>query len=257
MLGAFEFPPLGHLFEWPDIAFEDTPFAINKVVLCIFASSVLVVSFFTIAASRSRQGSHVPKGIQNLAEAGLEVVEKNISLEVMGPHGRHFTPFLAALFYWILFMNVFGLLPVIQLPAASRMALPGFLALMVYALMWFYGFKAQGPRYITNSIFPPGVPKFLYLLVTPIEFVSKFLVRPFSHAVRLFANLMAGHILLTTFALLTAALWIGKWNAIFLPLPFAMGVAMTAFEVLVAALQAYIFTILAAVYLNESLHPDH
>jgi F-type H+-transporting ATPase subunit a len=199
----------------------------------------------------------VPSGVQNVAEAGLELVEKNIALEVMGHEGRRFTPFLAALFYWILFMNLFGLVPLVQLPAASRMAIPMFLALLVYVLMWGFGFKAQGPRYLTNSIFPPGVPKFLYVLVTPIELVSKFVVRPFSHAVRLFANLMAGHILLTTFALLTAALWIAKWNVIFLPLPFAMGVAMTGFEVLVAALQAYIFTILAAVYLNESLHPDH
>lgn len=257
MLGAFEFPPLSHLFEWPDLAFEDTPFAINKVVLCILASSALVLAFFFAAASRSRKGSLVPSGVQNVAEAGLELVEKNIALEVMGHEGRRFTPFLAALFYWILFMNLFGLVPLVQLPAASRMAIPMFLALLVYVLMWGFGFKAQGPRYLTNSIFPPGVPKFLYVLVTPIELVSKFVVRPFSHAVRLFANLMAGHILLTTFALLTAALWIAKWNVIFLPLPFAMGVAMTGFEVLVAALQAYIFTILAAVYLNESLHPDH
>jgi F-type H+-transporting ATPase subunit a len=123
--------------------------------------------------------------------------------------------------------------------------------------MIFVGFRSQGPRYFTNAIFPPGVPKALYILVTPIEFVSKFLVRPFSHMVRLFANLMAGHILLTTFALLTAALWLAKWNAVFLPLPFLMGVAMLGFELLVAVLQAYIFTILAAVYIGESLHPEH
>jgi F-type H+-transporting ATPase subunit a len=119
VLGAFEFPPLSHLFEWPDLAFEDTPFAINKVVLCILASSALVLAFFFAAASRSRKGSLVPSGVQNVAEAGLELVEKNIALEVMGHEGRRFTPFLAALFYWILFMNLFGLVPLVQLPAAS------------------------------------------------------------------------------------------------------------------------------------------
>jgi F-type H+-transporting ATPase subunit a len=154
-------------------------------------------------------------------------------------------------------MNLVGLIPGIQFPAASKIAIPMFLALLVYFCMWIWGFKAQGPKYFVHSIFPPGVPKFLYILVTPIEFVSKFLVRPFSHAVRLFANLMAGHILLTTFALLTAALWISKPNAGFIVLPFSMGIAMTGFELLVAVLQAYIFTILAAVYINESLHPDH
>jgi F-type H+-transporting ATPase subunit a len=101
------------------------------------------------------------------------------------------------------------------------------------------------------------VPKALYLLVTPIEFVSTFLVRPFSLAVRLFANMLAGHILLVTFAVLSAALWVAQWYAVFLPLPALMLVFLTGFEILVAFLQAYIFTILAAVYIGGAMHPEH
>jgi F-type H+-transporting ATPase subunit a len=120
------------------------------------------------------------------------------------------------------------------------------------------GVANQGPiGYLKSSLFPPGVPKALYLLVTPIEFVSTFLVRPFSLAVRLFANLLAGHILLVTFAVLTAALWVQQWYACFMPLPFLMLLFLTGFELLVAFLQAYIFTILTAVYIGGAMHPEH
>jgi F-type H+-transporting ATPase subunit a len=108
-------------------------------------------------------------------------------------------------------------------------------------------------------LFPPGVPKALYLLVTPIEFISTIIVRPFSLAVRLFANMLAGHILLVTFALLSEALFQAK-DKILIPfgvLPFFMLVFLTAFEVLVAFLQAYIFVILTAVYIGGAAHPEH
>lgn len=255
MLAAFEFPPVSHLFEWPALLFEGTPFEVNKTVVLLLTAGALVVALFVIGG---RRGALVPKGVQNVAEAGYELVEKNIAVEVMGSHeGRKWAPFLASLFYFIWFVNIFGIIPGIQFPATSRIAIPVFLALQTWLIMIFMGFKAQGLGYLKNSLFPPGVPKPLYLLVTPIEFVSTFVVRPFSHAVRLFANMMAGHILLATFALLTAALWLGKWNAIFLPLPFFMTIAMTGFEVLVAVLQAYIFTILTAVYIGGSIHPEH
>jgi len=256
VLGAFEFPPVSHLFEWPELLFEDTPFAVSKFTICVLVASAAVLLFFILA---SRKRALVPSGMQNAAEAGYDLVEKSIGIEVMGvEEGKRWTPFLASLFFFIFAVNILGIIPFFQFPATSRMALPLFLALMVWVLMIFLGIKHQGVGgYLKNSLFPPGVPKPLYLLVTPIEFVSTFLVRPFSHAVRLFANMVAGHILLTTFALLTAALWIGQWNVIFLPLPAIMGVFMTAFEVLVALLQAYIFTILTAVYLGSSIHPEH
>jgi F-type H+-transporting ATPase subunit a len=109
-------------------------------------------------------------------------------------------------------------------------------------------------------LFPPGVPKALYVLVTPIEFLSTFLVRPFSLAVRLFANMLAGHLLLVTFALLTDALLFHNSLVLFKPLavlPLAMDVGITAFEILVAVLQAFIFTILTAVYIGLAMHIEH
>ena len=110
-------------------------------------------------------------------------------------------------------------------------------------------------------MFPPGVPKPIYVLLTPIELISTILVRPFSLAIRLFANMLAGHLLLVTFALLTDAMVHAETKQLLLIplsiLPFGMQIFLTAFEVLVGFLQAYIFTILAAVYIGGALHPEH
>ncbi len=168
--------------------------------------------------------------------------------------GIAFTEALA-LFGFVLFLNIWEIIPGLQFPPTSRIAIPMFLALMVYVLYWFLGFKHQGMKYLTGHLFPPGVPWPLYILLTPIEFIQIAVVRPFSLAVRLFANMMAGHILLTALALLTAYA-LKNAPIIFLG-PFALSVGVTAFELLVGFLQAYIFTLLTAVYIADSLHPEH
>src|SRR4029079_17291392 len=122
-------------------------------------------------------------------------------------------------------------------------------------MYWYLGFRHNGIKYLTGHLFPAGVPKALYLLVTPIEFVQIAVVRPFSLAVRLLANMMAGHILLTALALLTAY---SLTNAPIIAIgPFLLNVGVTGFEILVGFLQAYIFTLLTAVYIADSLHPEH
>jgi F-type H+-transporting ATPase subunit a len=106
-------------------------------------------------------------------------------------------------------------------------------------------------------LFPPGVPKLLYILVTPIELVSTLFVRPLSLSVRLFANMLAGHLLLVSFAVITAAVFDPSAVAVIWPFSLGLLIALTGFEVLVAFLQAFIFTILAAVYIGGALHPEH
>ncbi|MCY3967299.1 MAG: F0F1 ATP synthase subunit A, partial [bacterium] len=134
--------------------------------------------------------------------------------------------------------------------------MPLVLALVVWGVYHVVGIRAQGFfGYIKASLFPPGVPKFLYILVTPIELIQIILIRPLSLAVRLWANMVAGHLLLVAFAVLSAALW----GAGFIPsaLPFFAIILITAFEIFVSALQAFVFTILTAVYISGSLHPEH
>jgi F-type H+-transporting ATPase subunit a len=252
VFGVFEFPPIDELFRWKDIVFKDTPFAINKTSLLVLISSALILIIF-IGASRKMK--LVPSGMQNVVESTYEFVDKGITRDVIGNDATHFTPFLGSLFLFVLFLNIWEIVPGLQFPPTSRIAIPLFLALMVYVLYWFLGFKHQGIKYLTGHLFPAGVPLFLYILVTPIELVQILLVRPFSLAVRLLANMMAGHILLTALALLTAYT---LTNAPIIAIgPFLLNVGVTGFEILVGFLQAYIFTLLTAVYIADSLHAEH
>ena len=254
LFAALEFPPISHLLEWPTII-GDGPFAINKVVLGFFLTVIVTMAIFVLGG---RQTSLVPTGMKNVAESAVDFVRNGIVLQTMGPDGLAWTPFLLSIFFFIFFNNLLGIIPLWQMPGNARMAVPIFLSLLVYIIFNVVGIMNQGlGGYFKNSLFPPGVPKALYILVTPIEFISTFLVRPFSLAVRLFANLLAGHILLVTFGVLAAALWVKGPLVVIMPLPFLMLIFLTGLELLEAFLQAYIFTILAAVFIGGAMHPEH
>ncbi len=249
---ALEFPPINEILRWQDLF----P-TFNKVAL-ISVAAALIGSIVFLLAGR-KDATKAPTGVRNFAEVVVEFIEEQIIMPTMGKSGLGWTPFMLSIFAFIYLCNVPGIIPFIQMPATARMAIPLFLSLLVWVVFIGVGFKHQGIGYLKSSLFPPGVPKALYILVTPIEFISTFLVRPFSLTVRLFANMLAGHILLVTFALLTEELVVSD-TLLLKPvaiLPFFMLVFLTAFEVLVAFLQAYIFTILAAVYIGGAAHPEH
>ena len=250
---ALEFPPINEILRWKDVF----P-TFNKIAIIAVAAALIGTIVFLLAGRKDAKSA--PKGVRNFAESIVEFIENGIVMQTMGRDGLGWTPFLLSLFTFIYLCNVPGIIPFLQMPATARMALPMFLSLLVWVVFIGTGFKHQGLGYLKNSLFPPGVPKALYLLVTPIEFISTFLVRPFSLTVRLFANMLAGHILLVTFALLSEALFQAKGNPALIPvgvLPLFMLIFLTAFEVLVAFLQAYIFTILTAVYIGGAAHPEH
>jgi F-type H+-transporting ATPase subunit a len=252
---GFSFPPINTILRWKDV----TP-GINKVVIISILSAVIGTVLFLVAASKDARKA--PKGSRNLAEIIVEFIEKNIIMETMGKSGMGWTPFLLTMFIFIYLCNLPGIIPFIQMPATARMGVPAFMALLVWVVFNATGIKHQGLfGYFKNVLFPPGVPKALYVLVTPIELISTLVVRPFSLAVRLFANMLAGHLLLVIFALLTQALIQAETQRFFLIpigiLPFGLLIFLTAFEILVAFLQAYIFTVLTAVYIGGAAHPEH
>jgi F-type H+-transporting ATPase subunit a len=252
---ALDFPPISHLTRWPSFLFEGTPYAVNKTVLIYIAAVVLTIAFFFAAGRRAQL---VPKGVQNMAESSLEFVRDGIILQTIGPEGMGYLPLLTTMFFFIFFANIFEVVPFIQFPGNASFAVPLLLAGLVWIIFNVVGIVKQGPfGYLKSELFPPGVPKALYLLVTPIELVSVFLVRPFSLAIRLFANMLAGHLILATFAILCAALFSTTLLVVILPFSFGLLIALTAFEILVAGLQAFIFTILTGVYVGSSMHPDH
>jgi F-type H+-transporting ATPase subunit a len=251
---GLEFPPLGHIVDWPGFVGEGQWWEINKVVVIYAIAMMATFAIFTLGNKKQL----VPTGAQNLAEISVEFIEDQIVIPTMGHEGIKWTPYLTSLFFFIFFCNIFEVIPVFQMPANARIALPMFLALLTYVLFNAAGIKSHGLfGYFKHVLFPPGVPKALYILVTPIEFISNFLVKPFSLMVRLFANLLAGHILLVTFAVLSAGLFTAKWYAVFLPLPAFAMIFFTAFEVMVSFLQAYVFALLSGVYIGMAVSHEH
>jgi F-type H+-transporting ATPase subunit a len=249
---GLEFPPVSHVVEWPTL-FGGDVLGVNKVVLLMWISVALVFALFYFA---TREPKLVPAGVQNVAESSVEFVEDQVVLQTIGPDGLSYTPFLLTLFTFIFTCNVWELIPVAQMPVNARIALPMFMAILVWFIYIIVGIKNQGfLGYFKNATIPPGVPKAILPLVAFIELIGILVTRPLSLAVRLFANMLAGHLLLVSFAVITQALVAS--TIIGGALPLALLVFLMAFELLVAFLQAYIFTMLAAVYIDSSMHPAH
>ncbi len=248
--GGLKFPSLSQLVEWPDII---EPIGFNKIALIHVLTVVIVSVVFLLAG---RQKSTVPTGVRTVAESTIEFVEKQIILPAIGADGLKYLPLLLSFFLFVFFGNVTEVIPFFQMPANARMAGPLVIAIVAWAMFIGVGVKTSGLGYFKDVAFPPGVPGALKPLVAFIEILSTFLLRPFSHAVRLFANMLAGHILLVTFGVLCISVATGLLYLVEL-VTFPGLVLFTAFEIFVSLIQAFVFTILAAVYIGGALHPHH
>jgi F-type H+-transporting ATPase subunit a len=250
------FPPINEILRWQDIF----P-TFNKIALIAVAAALISIVLFLVASRRDPMKA--PTGVRNLVESIVDFIEESIVMQTLGKSGLKWTPFLLSLFVFIFLCNIPGVIPILQMPATARMAIPLSLALLVWVVYIGTGIKHQGMGYFGHLLWPPDVPTALKPLVGAIEFISTIIVTPFSLTVRLLANMMAGHILLVTFALLSESLFTAETKQAFLVpmgiLPFLMLVFLTGFEILVAFLQAYIFAMLAGVYINNSTaaHAEH
>jgi len=251
LLGV-DVPPISNVTIWGSglLGFNKT-----AAIYC-FATVATILVFWL---GTRRKDALVPAGLlQNTAESGVAFVRNQVIMQTIGPEGLGYLPYLTALFFFIFFSNITEIIPGVQFPANARFGVPLVLALLTWVIYNVVGVVKQGPlHYLKNSTIPPGVPKAILPLVMIIELVSTFIVRPFSLMVRLFANMLAGHLILVTFAALTAGLWALKVTVVIAPFSFLLLVAMTGFEILVSFLQAFIFSILTAVYIGSSMHPDH
>jgi F-type H+-transporting ATPase subunit a len=157
VLAALEFPPVSHLIEWPDFALKGNEYlAFNKIALLSLVSAGIVATLFFLAG---RKAQLVPSGVQNMIEAGVEFIRDGIALQILGPHGIGWTPFLTTTFFFIFFCNLWEVIPGIQMPVNARIAIPMFLALVVYVIYNVMGVAKQGLiGYIKSSGFPPGAP---------------------------------------------------------------------------------------------------
>ncbi len=245
-----------HLFLWEDIFFKGTPYAVNRVVILMFVAALFCCGFFLWGAARARQGA---RGIGLVAETAYSFVRNNIAIDVIGPKGAQYTPYLATVFYFILFANLLEIIPGISFPVTSRMALPAVLAFATWLLYNGVGIKHHGFSYFKDTLFPPGVPWPIYFILTPIELFSVFIIRPLTLAIRLFANMMAGHVLVVVFVLFTENLLFTGIGTPLGVLTFLVIAMLIVFELMVIVIQAYIFTTLSAFYIAEALegHGDH
>lgn len=242
------------------ILFEGTPFEIDRIMMVRLIAMVVVVVLFALYARRSRL---VPGRGTGTAELSLDLVRTQVAEAILGEKdGRRFLPLLATIFFMVFALNITGVIPLLNIGGTSVIGVPLVLALIAYVTFIVVGIQANGFfPYFKANLFPPGVPWYLYFLVTPIEFLSTFLLRPFTLTIRLLANLIAGHLLLvlcfsaTDFFL--GELLSGQAIGLFFALTLVAGFAFTLFEILVAVLQAFIFSLLTAVYIGGALHPEH
>ncbi len=229
-------------------------FAFTKPELLALVSMVLAVAFFWAAFAKPKL---VPGVFQNIGEYGLDFIQHQILRPMMGRRGDGFLPFLVALFFFVWIMNLMEVIPILQFPPMSMIAFPAALMLMVYGTYTFLGIKHQGlGGYFANMI-PKDVPPAMLVILAPVEILTYVLVRPFTLAVRLFANMFAGHILLLVFTLASWYLFSATIGLLFSATSFILTIVLTGFELLIQALQAYIFTILTAQYIGGSLEAGH
>ena len=247
-------PPSTADFNLPPV-FGNNEFT-TKPILLVFLSVILISAFFIIS---SRKASVVPGKLQFAGESIYGFVRDGLAKEIIGPEFMKFVPLLFSLFTFILTNNIFGIVPLLQFPTMSHVAFPYVLAMFPFLVFHWVGIKHHGlVKYFKGIAFMPGVPKFAYVLLTPIEIATYFITRPLTLSLRLFANMFAGHLLLLVFILGGDHLIRGVIGLkLVAPFSFVLAIVMTFFEFMVQCLQAYIFTLLTALYIGGALVDEH
>ncbi len=249
---------VNELFEFREPIWTILGFPITRTVFLILAIAVIVSALLFFGL---RKKSVIPSKFQALVESLISFVKDGIAIDIIGPEGAKYVPWLMSVFLFVLVGNMYEVTPGVNFPVTSRMALPVMLAAISWVVFVVAGIKRQGLRYFLGIVWPTSVPVALRPLVGLIEFFSILFIRPLTLAVRLFANMVAGHLMLT---LLLVSGWvfisnvgeIGAKAGIGIAW-FIMGLGIFIFEIVVITLQAYIFTLLSAVYVQTSLYPEH
>jgi F-type H+-transporting ATPase subunit a len=253
------FPAPGtEIFDYPSLA-EFTilgiHFTIDKPVILVFIGSAVILLYFAAAFSRPRL---VPGKLQSTGELCYLFIRDQISRPTLGKSGDRYVPILFTLFFFVLILNLMGVFPGAQNPPTAYFVYPVVLAVIVWITYMFLGMQKQGPvKFFTNMMFPPGVPAWVLSLLAPIEFLSNVIIRPFTLALRLMANMFAGHLLLTVFISGAFYLFSPSWAVAASAGSAIMALLVTAFKLMIQVLQAYIFTLLTASYIAGSVANEH
>ena len=222
-------------------------FANSNVYMIVAAGLILALIWLGM-----RPRAIIPGRLQAAAELSYDFIHK-MCVDQIGEEGRRYFPFIFTLFFFVLMGNLLGLLPY-AFTYTSHIAVTAALAVMVIVIVTFVAIKENGSHFFTEYFFPKGTPKLLAPLIIPIEIIS-YLSRPVSLSVRLFANMVAGHVMFEVFATFTVMLaGLGLLGQAIAIGPIALNVVLVGFELLVACLQAYVFAILTCIYLHDAVH---
>ena len=260
---GFEAPSINEFYPQA-VLFAGTPFEMNRIMIIRVLIMVLLLVVFSLWAGKfkgsAKKGKLVPGRFQLMGEISIDFVRKSIAHDQLGQKdGDRFLPLLTTIFFTTLGMNITGIIPSLNIAGSSLIGLPIVMAVASYVTFIYAGVKKHGGHFFTSALFPAGVPAAFYILVTPIEFLSTFILRPVTLALRLTMNMIAGHLLLvlcfsaTQFFLFNSE---GIFKA-FGAGTFLFGFVFTLFEILVAFLQAYVFTLLTTVYIQLALADEH
>lgn len=230
---------------------------ITKITVLLWLGTAAVIVFFLAAYRKPRI---VPTRGQWLAESIYSFVRDGIAREVIGAEGLRFAPYLTSLFCFVAVTNIFGVVPLAQISPNAHIAFPAFLGVISWAQFIYLGARRHGfVQYVKKTLRPPDVPIGVVLLLAPIEILQTFINRPITLAVRLFANMFAGHLILLVFTV-GGFMLLGAQTVALRPLSvgaWLLAIVLTAFEAVVALLQAYVFTMLTASYLEGALAETH
>ncbi len=250
-------PPGPADFELPPI-FGIAGLEVTKPMLLVVASVVIISAYF-IASGRNLK--IVPNRGQFVAEYIYSAARNTMARDQIGPDFKPFIPLVLAVFSFVLVNNLFGLIPVVQFPTMSRIGFPIAVALFVYVFYHYAGIRKHGfGGYFKHALFPPGAPVAVYLILAPIEFISKFIVQPAALAIRVFAAMFAGHLILMLLAFAGEYLLLeagGGLYAVIGGVSFVGFILMTFIEALVMVIQAFVFALLAAVFIGAAVAEEH
>jgi F-type H+-transporting ATPase subunit a len=246
------------LFKFEHPFFSIGPLDFTRTVILIFLAMAIVIAILYMGLRGNRV---IPTKFGAAVESLVTFVKDEIATGIIGPEGARYTPYLLSVFMLVLVGNLFEVTPLINFPITSSMALPLIIAVLTWLIFVSVGFAKNGLSYFVDTVWPKSVPIALRPLVGLIELVSIFVLRPITLAVRLFANMVAGHLMLTLL-LASGVIFIGDIADIgarsIIGVPwFVFGLGIFVFEIVVAVLQAYIITLLSAVYVQTSVHPEH
>lgn len=257
--GGADLPSVKDFLPDP-VIFAGTPFAINRIILIRIVAALILLTVLGLTAARAKV---IPGRWQSFIEMAIDFVKDNVVFGVLGEQrGKRYVPMIVTMFFSIFVFNVCSIIPGANIAATATIMMPLIYAIWTFIQYWIAAARGKGLlTFLKEDIFIPGAPLYMYPLLAPIQVLELLVIRPASLTIRLFANMVSGHLMVAAFVAFTQFWLVDSFGKTIAALPiggiwFVGAIIMTCFEAFVAFLQAYVFAILATVYISQSYPED-